>query len=130
MPAPPSTPPASISSWCEEEFPAGSCAVALAPVAKLHGIEATRWTIQGAGRAFFQAASKRLPRAIAETRVDALVLDTIHMYLEVVPMSLGIPYAHVWAILNIDFSGNHACFCGAGAVREYSRGTGPKSRWP
>jgi zeaxanthin glucosyltransferase len=92
-------------SWCEEEFPAGSCAVALAPVAKLHGTEATRWTIAGAGRAFFQAASKQLPRAIAETRVEALVLDTIHMYLEVVPMSLGIPYAHVWAILNIDFSG-------------------------
>jgi zeaxanthin glucosyltransferase len=34
------------------------------------------------------------------------VLDTIHLYLEVVPMSLGIPYAHVWAILNIDFSGS------------------------
>jgi zeaxanthin glucosyltransferase len=92
-------------SWCEEEFPAGSCAVALAPVAKLHGTEATRWTIQGAGRAFFQAASKQLPRTIAETRVEALVLDTIHMYLEVVPMSLGMPYAHIWAILNIDFSG-------------------------
>src|ERR1700722_16318224 len=92
-------------SWCEEEFPAGSCAVALAPVAKLHGVEATRWTIAGAGRAFFQAASKQLPRTIAETRVEALVLDTIHMYLEVVPMSMGIPYAHVWAILNIDFSG-------------------------
>jgi zeaxanthin glucosyltransferase len=91
-------------SWCEEEFPAGSCASALAPVAKLHGTEATRWTIQGAGRAFFQAASRHLPRLLAETCVEALVLDTIHMYLEVVPMSLGMPYAHVWAILNIDFS--------------------------
>jgi zeaxanthin glucosyltransferase len=91
--------------WCEEEFPAGTCASALAPVAKLHGPAATRWTIQGAGRAFFQAASRQLPRTIAETGVEALVLDTIHMYLEVVPMSLGIPYAHVWAILNIDFSG-------------------------
>jgi MGT family glycosyltransferase len=92
-------------SWCEEEFPAGSCASALAPVAKLHGTEATRWTIQGAGRAFFQAASRHLPRTLAQTCVEALVLDTIHMYLEVVPMSLGMPYAHVWAILNIDFSG-------------------------
>jgi zeaxanthin glucosyltransferase len=92
-------------SWCEEEFPAGSCARALAPVAKLHGTDATRWTIQGAGRAFFQAASRHLPRTIAATGVEALVLDTIHMYLEVVPMSLGMPYAHVWAILNIDFSG-------------------------
>jgi hypothetical protein len=49
--------------------------------------------------------SHHLPRVLAETGVEALVLDTIHMYLEVVPMSRGIPYAHVWAILNIDFSG-------------------------
>jgi zeaxanthin glucosyltransferase len=92
-------------SFCEEEFPAGSCANALAPVAKIHGMEATRWTIGGAGRVFFQVASHHLPRIIAETGIEALVLDTIHMYLELVPMSLGIPYAHVWAILNIDFSG-------------------------
>ena len=92
-------------SYCEEEFPAGTCARALAPVARIHGMEATRWTIRGAGRAFFQAASQHLPRVLAETGVEALVLDTIHMYLEVVPISRGIPYAHVWAILNIDFSG-------------------------
>jgi zeaxanthin glucosyltransferase len=92
-------------TYCEEEFPAGSGAKALAPASKLHGAEVTRWTIQGAGRALFQAASEHLPRKLAETGVDALVLDTIHMYLEVVPMSMGIPYAHVWAILNIDFSG-------------------------
>ncbi|AXC10315.1 Zeaxanthin glucosyl transferase [Acidisarcina polymorpha] len=92
-------------SYCEEELPVGSSAGILAPAAKLHGMETTRWTIQGAGRAMFQLASQHLPRVIAETGVEALVLDTIHMYLEVVPISLGIPYAHVWAILNIDFSG-------------------------
>jgi zeaxanthin glucosyltransferase len=91
--------------YCEEELPAGSSASILAPAAKLHGMETTRWTIQGAGRAMFQLASQHLPRVLAETGVEALVLDTIHMYIEVVPMSLGIPYAHVWAILNIDFSG-------------------------
>jgi zeaxanthin glucosyltransferase len=58
---------------------AGVCARALAPVAKIHGMEATRWTIGGAGRAFFQAASQHLPRVLAETGVEALVLDTIHM---------------------------------------------------
>ena len=91
--------------YCEEEFPEGSGAKALASVSKVHGPEVTRLTIQGAGRAHFQAASEHLPRKLAETGVEAVVLDTIHMYLEVVPMSLGIPYAHVWAILNIDFSG-------------------------
>jgi MGT family glycosyltransferase len=91
--------------YCEEEFPEGSGAKALASVSKVHGPEVTRLTIQGAGRAHFQAASEHLPRKLTETGVEAVVLDTIHMYLEVVPMSLGIPYAHVWAILNIDFSG-------------------------
>ncbi|MEO8736952.1 MAG: nucleotide disphospho-sugar-binding domain-containing protein [Edaphobacter sp.] len=92
-------------SFGEEELPAGSSVAVVAPAAKLHGPEVTRWTIEGAGRALFQVASQHLPRVLAETGVDALVMDTIHMYLEVVPMSLGIPYAHVWAILNIDFSG-------------------------
>lgn len=89
----------------EEEVPAGSSAGSLAPVAKLHGVEATRWTIGGAGRAMFQVASQHLPRIIAAEGIEALVIDTIHMYLEVVAVSLGIPYAHVWSILNIDFSG-------------------------
>jgi zeaxanthin glucosyltransferase len=91
--------------YCEEEFPEGSGAKALAPISKIRGPEVTRLTIQGAGRGLFQAASEHLPRILAETGVEALVLDTIHMYLEVVPMSLGMPYVHVWAILNIDFSG-------------------------
>jgi zeaxanthin glucosyltransferase len=92
-------------SYCDEELPIGSCASVVAPAAKLHGMETTRWTIQVAGRAMFQLASQHLPRVIAETGIEALVIDTIHMYLEVIPMSLGIPHAHVWAILNIDFSG-------------------------
>jgi zeaxanthin glucosyltransferase len=91
--------------FCEEEFPLGSCAAALAPVSKLHGLEAVRWTIEGGGRALFSAASKHLPSVLAKTGVEALVLDTIHMYLELVPMSLGMPYAHVWNILHFDFSG-------------------------
>jgi zeaxanthin glucosyltransferase len=91
--------------YCEEEFPEGSGARTLAPISKLHGPEVTRLTIQEAVGGHFQAASKHLPRKLWETGVEALVLDTIHMYLEVVPMSLGMPYAQVWAILNIDFSG-------------------------
>jgi zeaxanthin glucosyltransferase len=89
----------------EEEVPLGSSAGTLAPVAKLSGTEATRWTIEGAGRAMFQLASQQLPRVVAEERIEALVIDTIHMYLEVVAIKLGIPYAHVWSVLNIDFSG-------------------------
>jgi MGT family glycosyltransferase len=94
-----------FASFGEEELPVGSSSQILAPVAKLYGPDATRWTIEGAGRAMFQLASQHLPRIIAEVGVGALVIDTIHMYLEVIALRLGIPYAHVWSILNIDFSG-------------------------
>jgi zeaxanthin glucosyltransferase len=95
-----------FASFGEEAIPAGASADIVAPVAKLHGPEATRWTVEGAGRAMFQLASQHLPRLIAETGVEALVIDTIHMFIEVVPLSMGIPYAHVWSVLNIDFSGS------------------------
>jgi zeaxanthin glucosyltransferase len=94
-----------FASYGEDELPMGSSTAIVAPVAKLYGTDATHWTIQGAGRAMFQLASLHLPRTIRKTGVEALVIDTIHMYLEIVPISLGIPYAHVWSILNIDFSG-------------------------
>jgi MGT family glycosyltransferase len=38
--------------------------------------------------------------------VEALVIDTIHSFLQLVPMSLGMPFAEVWNVLNIDFSGS------------------------
>ena len=42
---------------------------------------------------------------LAETGVEALVLDTIHMYLEVVPVTSACRMRMYGAILNIDFSG-------------------------
>jgi MGT family glycosyltransferase len=46
-----------------------------------------------------------------ETGAEALVLDTIHTFLELVPMRLGIPYAQIWNVLHIDFTGaTPACF--------------------
>jgi UDP:flavonoid glycosyltransferase YjiC (YdhE family) len=38
--------------------------------------------------------------------VEALVLDTIHSFVEFVPMKLGIPYVHVWVVLHVDTSGS------------------------
>jgi zeaxanthin glucosyltransferase len=40
-----------------------------------------------------------------------LVLDTIHTFIELVPMKVGIPYAQIWNILNVDFTGaTPVCF--------------------
>lgn len=91
--------------FCENEYPAGSVAKLLAPVSKLHGLEVTHWTVRETSGDLFRAASKYLPQKLAETHVEALVIDTIHAFLELVPMSLGMPYAHVWNVLHIDLSG-------------------------
>jgi MGT family glycosyltransferase len=92
-------------SYCEKEFPAGSIAELYRPVSKLHGLEVTRWSVREASGEVFKAASEHLPQILAENGVEALVIDTIHSFLQLVPMSLGIPYAQVWNILHIDFSG-------------------------
>jgi zeaxanthin glucosyltransferase len=91
--------------FCEKEYPAGSIARLFRPVSKLHGLEVSRWSIREASAGVFSAASEHLPQKLAETGVEALVIDTIHSFLELVPMSLGMPYAQVWNILHVDFSG-------------------------
>jgi zeaxanthin glucosyltransferase len=34
-----------------------------------------------------------------------VVIDTIHFFIELVPLSMSIPYIHVWDVLHLDFSG-------------------------
>jgi zeaxanthin glucosyltransferase len=92
-------------TFCENEYPAGSIARLYAPVSSLHGLEVTRWSIREGLVGLFTAALKHLPGKLAETGIEALVIDTIHAFLELVPMSLGMPYAHVWNVLHIDLSG-------------------------
>jgi UDP:flavonoid glycosyltransferase YjiC (YdhE family) len=91
--------------FCEDEYPAGSIAKLYSPVSKLHGLEVARWSLRKVHCDLFSAASKHLPQKLAETGVEALVLDPIHAFLELVPMSLGMPYAQVWNLLHFDLSG-------------------------
>ena len=91
--------------FCENEYPAGSIARLFRPVSKLHGLEAVRWSIRERNVDLFSAASKHLPQKLAESGVAALVIDVIHTFLELVPMSLGMPYVQVSTSLHIDFSG-------------------------
>jgi MGT family glycosyltransferase len=91
--------------FCENECPAGSIAKLYAPVSKLRGLEVVRWSLRKISPELFSAASKHLPQKLAAIGVESLVIDTIHTFLELVPMSLGMPYAQVWNVLNIDLSG-------------------------
>lgn len=80
-------------SYCEGEFPIGSVDEAYRPVAKLQGLEVARYSLSRFSVAIFEAGAQRLPQKLMGTGLEALVLDTIHTFLELVPMKLGIPYA-------------------------------------
>ena len=91
--------------YCEEEYPSGSMARILAPAAKMRGLPlldfARRHLISG----LIEAAFNHLPGKLIDAGVEALVVDTIRMFAELVPMKLGIPYVHIWVVLHADTSG-------------------------
>ncbi|MCU1319218.1 MAG: glycosyltransferase, family [Edaphobacter sp.] len=89
----------------EKAYPAGSVAKDWGPVAKLHGEEVVRYSCREISPRLLEVALEHLPEKLAETGVEALVIDTIHTFVELVPMSMGIPYVHIWNILHIDLSG-------------------------
>jgi zeaxanthin glucosyltransferase len=90
--------------YCEEEYPAGSVARLYAPIAKLHGLDVLRYQTKEISPKFLQAGLKHLPQKLVDTGVEALVLDAV-TFLQLVPMSLGIPFVQVWNTLHLDFSG-------------------------
>jgi zeaxanthin glucosyltransferase len=94
-----------FASYCDKEFPIGSTASIHAPVSKMHGLEATLWIMRNLSASYLQAASVHLPAALLERKIEALVLDMSHRFLELVPLSLGLPYVQVWNIQPIDGSG-------------------------
>ena len=92
-------------SFCEREYPAGSIAAEWSSVAKLQGEEVLRHTTSVLIPGLCKAAFEQLPAKIAQAGVDALVIDKIFFYVELVAMHLGIPYVHIWNVLHFDFSG-------------------------
>jgi zeaxanthin glucosyltransferase len=91
--------------FCEKEYPIGSIAKGYRGVAKMYGQDVVRYALREISPGLLKAGLNHLPQKLAETGVEALVLDTIYFFLELVPMRLGMPYAHIWNVLNLDFSG-------------------------
>ncbi len=91
--------------YCEREYPAGSIAKLYAPLARLHGLDVLRYQTQKITPGFLKVALDRLPEKLAEASVEALVLDATHAFLQLVPMSLSIPFVQIWNTLHLDTSG-------------------------
>jgi hypothetical protein len=42
------------------------------------------------------------------------VIDTVHFFIELVPLSMPVPYVQIWNVLHLDFSGQlHPLFSAA-----------------
>jgi zeaxanthin glucosyltransferase len=91
--------------YCEEEYPAGSMARILTPAAKMRGLPLLDFAHRELIPGLIEAAFKHLPGKLIEAGVEALLVDTIHTYTELVPMKLGIPYVHIWVVLHADTTG-------------------------
>jgi MGT family glycosyltransferase len=91
--------------YCENEFPVGSLDKYLKPISKLHGLAAVQKTNLHLTPDLAKAAFEHLPGLIKEIGVEAIVIDTLHRFLELIPMSLNIPCVHIWNTLPIDGTG-------------------------
>jgi MGT family glycosyltransferase len=92
--------------FAENEYPPGSIAKRWGGVAKLHGLDVVRYSVRELTPGLIKAALEHLPGKIAETGVNALILDTAYRFLELVPMHLRLPYVQIWNILHFDSSGS------------------------
>jgi zeaxanthin glucosyltransferase len=90
---------------CEKEYPPGSIAKDYGHLAALRGEEVVRYSAHELHPRRLRATFEHLPEELAGSGVEALVIDTIHFFVELVPMSMGMPYVHIWNILHIDRSG-------------------------
>jgi zeaxanthin glucosyltransferase len=90
--------------YCENVYSPDSSNVIRRQMSKLQGEDALRFTIESLG-GLMEVTLNSLPAKLAAAGADAVVLDTYQFYVEVIPMSLGLPYVHVSNALHFDYSG-------------------------
>jgi len=92
--------------FCEKEYPVGSVAKRWGGVAKLQGLDVAEYAARELVPGLIKAGLEHLPEKLRETGIEALVIDTVYRFLELVPMRLGMPYVQIWNILPLDRSGS------------------------
>jgi zeaxanthin glucosyltransferase len=89
----------------EAEYPVGSIDKLYSSVATMRGFEVVRHSCMDLNLDLTRVAFDYLAEKIATTGVEALVIDTIHFFVELIPLSMSIPYVQIWNVLHLDFSG-------------------------
>src|ERR1700693_5641659 len=77
----------------EDEYPVGTTPVMYAHLATLKGEDVVRYSFQEMHPKRARITLEQLPEKLVHRGIEALVLDTIHFFAELVPMNMGIPYS-------------------------------------
>src|SRR5215469_6584222 len=83
----------------------GSLDQYLASLSRMRGLAAVQNTNLHLTHGLAKAAFEHLPQRIKEIGVEALVVDALHRFVELIPLSLDIPCVHIWNTLHIDGTG-------------------------
>jgi zeaxanthin glucosyltransferase len=89
----------------EAEYPVGSIDKLYSSVATMRGFEVVRHSCTDLNPDLTRATFDYLAEKLITTGVEALVIDTVHFFIELVPLSISIPYVQIWNVLHLDFSG-------------------------
>ena len=89
----------------EAEYPVGSIEKIYSSVATMRGFEVVRHSCMNLNPGLTRMAFAYLAEKLTTTAVEGLVIDTVHFFTELVPLSMSIPYAHVSTGIHLDFSG-------------------------
>jgi zeaxanthin glucosyltransferase len=89
----------------EAEFPVGSIEKFYSSVATMRGFEAVRHSCMNLNPELTRVAFNYLGEKLTITGVEAVVIDTVHFFIELVPLSMSLPYVQIWNVLHLDFSG-------------------------
>ena len=89
----------------EAEYPVGSIDKLYSSVATMRGFEVVRHSCMDLNPDLTRVTFDYLAEKITTTGVEALVIDTVHFFIELVPLSISIPYVHIYNVLHLDYSG-------------------------
>ena len=90
---------------CEKELPPEAMKEIVCEMSLRQGREALEFTFRAIAL-MTDLLFDYLPGILKKEGIDALVLDTYHFYMELVPIKLGMPFAHVSNAAHFDYSGN------------------------
>ena len=71
----------------------------------MRGFEVVRHSCMDLNPDLTRVTFDYLAEKITTTGVEALVIDTVHFFIELVPLSISIPYVHIYNVLHLDYSG-------------------------